>query len=114
MNRTASAWIDIGEVADFAQGATRAEVPGGAIAVIRIGDDFYALGDRCPHAAARLSEGYVFDRRVECPLHGAEFCVRSGEALTLPATSPAPSYRVLAAEGRLWAEAGREGGEVPG
>jgi 3-phenylpropionate/trans-cinnamate dioxygenase ferredoxin subunit len=37
--------------------ATRFVVDGTAVAVVRIGDDVYALGDTCSHADVSLSEG---------------------------------------------------------
>lgn len=39
-----------------------------------------------------MSEGEVYDCKVECPLHGAEFDLKTGEALTLPATKPVATY----------------------
>jgi 3-phenylpropionate/trans-cinnamate dioxygenase ferredoxin subunit len=41
-----------------------------------------------------LSEGDVTDFKIECWLHGAEFDLRTGEALTLPANIPAKTYPV--------------------
>jgi 3-phenylpropionate/trans-cinnamate dioxygenase ferredoxin subunit len=59
-----------------------------------MGNDLYAIGDRCSHAEASLAEGEVFDDEVECPRHGASFSLNTGEALTLPATEPVPVYNV--------------------
>ena len=42
----------------------------------------------CSHSEADLADGEVYDCKVECPLHGAEFDLKTGEALTLPATKP--------------------------
>ena len=58
------------------------------VALFRVDNNVYALDDLCTHAEASLSEGEVFDCKVECPLHGAEFDLKTGEALTLPATKP--------------------------
>lgn len=87
-------WLEAGEAGDFPPGGTRVEIRGREVAVFRVGDDFYALGDRCSHAEASLSEGEVFDCEVECPLHGAGFDLRTGQHLSLPATHPVPAYRV--------------------
>jgi len=54
--------------------------------------NFFAIQNRCSHAEASLSEGEVYDCKVECPLHGAEFDLKTGEALTLPATKPVATY----------------------
>ncbi len=80
----------------------RLELEGHRIALFRVGDSFYALGDRCSHAEASLAEGEVFDDEVECPRHGAAFGLADGEARTLPATSPVPTYSVDVADGVVY------------
>lgn len=74
------------------------------VALFRVGDRVYAIGDRCSHAEASLSEGEVFDTEVECPRHGSAFDLETGEALTLPATKPVPVYRVKVEGGRVYLE----------
>ncbi len=66
------------------------------IALVRIDDDFYAIGDRCSHEDYSLSEGevYVEDREVECWKHGSTFSLETGEPVCLPATKPVPVYEV--------------------
>lgn len=64
------------------------------VALFRVGDDVYAIGDRCSHAEASLSEGDLFDAEVECPRHGSEFDITTGEPRSLPATKPVPVYEV--------------------
>jgi 3-phenylpropionate/trans-cinnamate dioxygenase ferredoxin subunit len=80
--------------------AQRFDVQGHRIALIRIGDDFYAIGDRCSHADYSLAEGEVdpFERTIECAKHGSTFSVTDGEPQTLPATLPVPTY-VIEIEG---------------
>jgi 3-phenylpropionate/trans-cinnamate dioxygenase ferredoxin subunit len=76
--------------------ARRFDVDGHRIAVVRIGDDWYAIGDRCSHEDYSLSEGDVWEeeREIECPKHGSTFSLVDGEAQTLPATKPVPVYVV--------------------
>nr|MBP6147612.1 non-heme iron oxygenase ferredoxin subunit [Candidatus Planktophila sp.] len=62
--------------------------------VARIGDEVFAIGDTCSHSDASLSEGDITDYKIECWLHGAEFDLRSGEALTPPAVMPVQKYSV--------------------
>jgi 3-phenylpropionate/trans-cinnamate dioxygenase ferredoxin subunit len=69
------------------------------IALFRIGDEVFAVGDRCSHAEASLAEGEVFDYEVECPRHGSEFDLRTGKPLSLPATKPVPTYEVMIEDG---------------
>jgi 3-phenylpropionate/trans-cinnamate dioxygenase ferredoxin subunit len=76
--------------------AGRFDVGEHRIAVVRIGDNFYALGDTCSHADFSLSEGDVWEDEleIECPKHGSTFSLITGEPQTLPATQPVPVYTV--------------------
>ena len=82
----------------------RVEVGEHRIAMFRIGDDVYAIGDRCSHAEASLSEGELFDYDVECPRHGSEFDVRTGKPASLPATRPVPLYTTSIVDGEVYVE----------
>ena len=89
---------------DLAPGATRrVEVGSRAIAVVRIGDDVYAIGDVCSHQDISLAEGEVDpeERTIECWKHGSEFSLETGEALTLPATRPVPVYDIRVDDGQV-------------
>lgn len=97
--------IRLAALDDVPQGAgMRVDAAGHRIALFRIGDDVYGIGDRCSHAEASLAEGELFDDMVECPRHGSEFDVRTGEAHTLPATRPVPVYDIEVVDGELWVE----------
>jgi 3-phenylpropionate/trans-cinnamate dioxygenase ferredoxin subunit len=74
------------------------------IAIFRIEDEVYAIGDRCSHAEASLAEGELWDHDVECPRHGSEFDVRTGEPGALPATVPVPVYPVSIEDGTVYLE----------
>ena len=67
---------------------------GVAVCVARIGDEVYAVEDTCTHSEASLSEGEISGTKIECWLHGAEFDLRTGEALTPPATAPLKTFSV--------------------
>ena len=72
----------------------RIEKNGESICVARVGDEVFAIGDVCSHSDASLSEGDVTDFKIECWLHGAEFDLRTGEALTPPAVAPVKTFSV--------------------
>ena len=74
------------------------------IAVFNYEDEFYALDDMCSHAEASLSKGDVYDCKVECPLHGAEFDLKTGSAVTLPATKPVNNYKVVVENNDIFLE----------
>ena len=83
--------------------ARRVDVEGREIAVVRIGDDVYAIGDTCSHAEVSLSEGWVEpdDCAIECVAHGAMFDLETGEPLSLPATRAVPTYEVSVVDGMV-------------
>ena len=76
-------------------GALRVEIDGRAVALVRTEQgELYALDDRCSHEEASLAEGFVEERAIECPRHGALFDLRDGRAMTLPATAPVQTHDV--------------------
>lgn len=82
----------------------RFEVDDRRIAVVRIGDAVYAIGDVCTHQDVSLADGEVNvdDLTLECPKHGSEFSLESGEALSLPATRAVACYDVVLVDGDIW------------
>lgn len=66
------------------------------ICLVRIEEDFYAIGDTCSHADVSLSIGSVWDEEceIECWKHGSLFSLKTGEPTTFPATQPVPVYSV--------------------
>ena len=86
--------------------ARRFDVGNHRIALVRIGDDFYAVGDRCSHADFSLSEGEVWpdELEIECWKHGSTFSLKTGEPQSLPATRPVPVYDVRVQGDEVWVE----------
>ena len=80
----------------------RVKVGDHRIAMFRVGDDVYAIGDVCSHAEASLAEGEIFDGSVECPRHGSEFDLETGVPTSLPATTPVPTYEVSIENGTVF------------
>ena len=77
--------------------AKRFDVEGHRIALVRIGEDFYALGDECSHEDYSLSEGEVLEDEceIECWKHGSTFSLTTGEPQSLPAVKPVPVYEIV-------------------
>lgn len=87
---------------DLVAGAARRfDVGDRRIAVVRLGDDVYAIGDTCSHADVSLSEGVVHcdTKELECWKHGSAFSLETGEPSTLPATRPVPVYVARVVDG---------------
>lgn len=82
---------------DLAPGDSRRfDLDGLRICLVRIGDDFYAIGDRCSHEDYSLADGEVFgeELEIECWKHGSTFSLTTGEPQSLPATKPVPVFDV--------------------
>lgn len=93
----------------------RVEVAGREICLIRVGEEFFALFDRCPHGGARLSGGllsgtvesdgpgdYRLCRKAEmlkCPWHGWEYDVRTGQSWSDPKATRTRAYSAEAVSG---------------
>ena len=76
--------------------AKRFDVDGHRLALVRIDDDVYVIGDECSHEDYSLAEGEVLvdDGTIECWKHGSLFSLSTGEPQTLPATQSVPVYDV--------------------
>jgi nitrite reductase/ring-hydroxylating ferredoxin subunit len=64
------------------------------IAVYLIGGELYATDNICTHAYACLSDGYLEDGIIECPLHAGRFEVKTGKALGAPVTKDIELFSV--------------------
>ena len=83
-------------------------VDGKEIGVYLIDGEYYALEDVCPHAYALLSQGFVEDGKVECPLHEAVFDVKTGQCLHGPGGRNLNRYPVRVFENQIWQTRSRE------
>jgi 3-phenylpropionate/trans-cinnamate dioxygenase ferredoxin component len=81
----------------------RVVVDGVPIAIVRVGDDVYAINDVCSHANVSLSGGEVWcdELEIECPKHGSSFSLVTGEPNTLPATQPVAVYAAQVVDGQV-------------
>ena len=82
-------------LADLVEGTPLSvDVDGLAVAVVRDGDDVFAIEDECSHASVALSEGDVDNCTIECWMHGSRFDLRTGKPTGPPATEPVPVFAV--------------------
>jgi 3-phenylpropionate/trans-cinnamate dioxygenase ferredoxin subunit len=91
-------WVPVTDAEKLPPGRfTRISHEGIDISVFNVEGEFYAIGDTCTHAEASLADGDFYeDMRgwvAECPLHGSQFDVKTGEAVSLPATGNVGKYR---------------------
>jgi 3-phenylpropionate/trans-cinnamate dioxygenase ferredoxin subunit len=93
-------------MSEFVLVARAAEVPDPSSLLVEVDDrlvvlihaagHFYALDDVCTHDGGPLSEGPLDanEGTIACPRHGAKFDIRTGAALTMPATKPTIAHEV--------------------
>lgn len=94
----------VGPFAELPSGTARkVDIGGVAVAVVRIDDDVYAIGDVCSHANVSLAEGEVWcdERELECPKHSSSFSLVTGVPSTLPATQPVPVFDAVVVDGEI-------------
>jgi 3-phenylpropionate/trans-cinnamate dioxygenase ferredoxin subunit len=94
----------VGPLSDLQPGAAKQLVIGPhRIALVRIEDDVYAIGDVCTHQDISLSEGEVLadDKQIECWKHGSAFSLEDGAPQSLPATKPVPVYEARVVDGQI-------------
>jgi len=64
------------------------------VLIANVGGAFYGLEDVCGHRQAPLSRGRLDGHIVECPLHFAQFDVRTGKLVSGPVAADVPTYEV--------------------
>lgn len=88
-----SNWISAAKLADIPDddviGIT---LNGHPIALYKIEGEVFATDNICTHGQALLSDGFLEDGEIECPLHQGRFCVKSGKAMCEPLTADIPTY----------------------
>jgi len=78
------------------------EVEGKAIVVFNIAGQLFAIGDICSHDDGPLGDGDLEGFNIVCPRHGAEFDVKTGKAVQMPAVVDIPAYPVQVRDGTIY------------
>ncbi len=88
-------WIDAGAVSDVPEGdVIGVQVGGKEIALYEVAGDVFATDNICTHGHARMSDGFLEGKEIECPLHQGRFDVCTGQALCAPLTDNIKTYTV--------------------
>lgn len=97
---------------DFVRVCRVSELPDPGKAVVEVGDrlvglfhvagTFWAIDDVCTHDGGPLAEGELEGFTVRCPRHGAKFDIRTGKALTMPATRATVAHEVKVIDGEVY------------
>lgn len=102
-----SEWVEVMTKANFKDNVHVYEYNSKQIAIFKLEDGYYAIDNRCSHEEAYLSEGEIEDGKIECPLHGAVFDIKTGKNLALPAVLPVKTYPVKVENGRIYIQLNR-------
>jgi nitrite reductase/ring-hydroxylating ferredoxin subunit len=88
-------FVAVANVADVPPGTmTFIAVERERIVLAHVEGSFYALRDVCGHRNAPLSRGRLEGCIVECPLHFAQFDIRTGKFVDGPYSADVPAYEV--------------------
>lgn len=88
-------WIDAAALDDVPEGDVVAvKVGGKEIALYEVEGEIFATDNLCTHGAARMSDGFLEGREIECPLHQGRFDVCTGKAMCAPLTEDIRTYPV--------------------
>ena len=95
-------WKTMARVADVPCGTVKAgRIENIPVALYNLDGQFFATHDICTHAHACLSDGYLEDGKVECPLHQGVFDVRTGKALSGPVDVDLQTFSVRIEDGEV-------------
>src|SRR3954468_9154142 len=99
------AWHEAAALEALAESeAVGVEIAGKQMVLCSIGGDLHALDNVCTHQYALLSDGYVEDGCIECPLHQGRFDLKTGEPFGGPVETPVKVYPVRAEGGKVFVE----------
>lgn len=88
---------------DIPPGQVRSfQIEGEFIAISHIDGNFYAIKDECTHMDYPLSDGDLDGEIITCIYHGAQFNVKTGEVVALPAYEPVETYKVKVEENDIY------------
>lgn len=89
------AFVKVCSVADLESGGClRIEDGPEPVGLFNVDGDFFAIDDTCTHGEWSLCDGYLEGHEIECTLHMAKFCVRTGAVLAPPADTSVKVYPV--------------------
>jgi naphthalene 1,2-dioxygenase system ferredoxin subunit len=86
-------WISVSALDDIPDDdVIGVSVNGHPIALYKMDGEVFATDNVCTHGQALLSDGFLEDGEIECPLHQGKFCIKTGKAMCLPLTDDIQTY----------------------
>jgi 3-phenylpropionate/trans-cinnamate dioxygenase ferredoxin subunit len=84
------------------------EIEGRSIVIFNIAGEFFSIADVCSHDDGPVGEGDIEGYKITCPRHGAQFDVRTGKVVQMPAVVDIPAYPVQVRDGNIFLGIPRE------
>lgn len=97
-------WVRLAAVDELEFESLPCEHGEAKIALFKVDGGVYATGNVCTHDYALLTDGFLEDGCIECPLHAARFDVRTGAVACGPACEPLKTYPIQIRDGEVWAD----------
>lgn len=103
MPSPSSDYIRVADLSELADGGKLClEIDDRFVVLVRFGSDVFCLDDVCTHDGGTLGEGALEGNCLVCPRHGAKFDVRSGAAVSMPATEATAVHPVVVADNQIY------------
>lgn len=91
---------DVGEISD--PGKQLIEIGDRLVVLFLVEGQYSCIDDVCTHDGGPLGDGCLEGTSIACPRHGAKFDIRSGRALTMPATEDTVAHEVKVEDGAVY------------
>ncbi len=89
-------WVEVCAQGEISPGQHKVvDVEGALVAVFNLDGEFYAIEDVCTHDGSEIADGCVIGDDIECPRHGARFCIKTGAVTAPPAYEPIDTFPVM-------------------
>ena len=95
-------WVNVGSAGELGDGEMNSYQAGERqVAIANVDGELHAWDDYCTHQQCSLAEGELENTIVECPCHGSQFDITTGEAVQGPAADPVDIFEVREQDGAI-------------
>ncbi len=95
-------YIELANVNEIKNGELKVfDVDGESIILINLNGEFFAFKNQCSHMELELNEAEIEGEILTCPWHGAQFNIRTGDVVRLPASEPLEKYEIKVENGKI-------------
>ena len=96
-------FVKVAKTSDIPAGTVKSfVVENEVIAIFNLNNNYYALKDQCSHMELPLSDGILEDDIIVCAYHGAEFDIKTGDVLCMPAVEPVEAFEVKVEDEQIY------------